>query len=117
MMIVKFDGETLYQAKDIISNTKEVPVIIKDDVEGDIHLTIILIEDGGDCFTKYVVENSHKAEVRIFNAPKLQFVRLLEPIKIGTYKHSSFIKMEYVLEPCGADKTRIIKVIFSLSKD
>lgn len=118
-MIVTFNGETPYRAKDIISKSKDLYVVVKDDVEGDIHLTIKLkeISDTRESFTKYVVENSHKAEIRIFNASPVQFVRTTEPIKLGTYKNKYTLKFDYLLEPSGADSQRVIQLNFFITKD
>lgn len=117
-MIIHFTGESPFQAKDIISYTKIVNAIIKDEVEGDINLSIRLLQDANtyESFTKYVVENSHKAEIRIFNASNTQYVRTTVPILLGTYKRSYKLYLEYLLEPADAGNQRVIKLVFSISK-
>lgn len=118
-MIVMFNGETPYKAKDIISKTKDLYVVVKDEVEGDIHLTIKLkdVPDTRESFTKYVVENSHKAEIRIFNASPVLYVRTTDPIKLGTYKNQYTLKLDFLLEPSGADSQRVIQLNFFITKD
>lgn len=118
-MIVTFNGETPYKAKDIISQTKDLYVVIKDEVEGDIHLSIKLknAADTHESFTKYVVENSHRAEIRIFNASPVQYVRTTDPIKLGTYKNRYILKLDFLLEPSGADSQRVIQLNFFITKD
>lgn len=116
-MIVVFNEESSFQAKDIISQTKGINVVIKDNIEGDINLSVnLFVVNNQESFTKYVVENAHKAEVRIFNAPSHQFVRTVEPIILGTYKNTYVLKMEYLLEPMGSNNQRVIKLTFTISK-
>lgn len=74
-----------------ISFSKGIYYSIKDDVEGDIDINVVLSTDSTDekSFTRYKILNAHKALVQICNAPSDKYVRTKDKMLLGSYKKST----------------------------
>lgn len=74
-----------------ISFSKGIYYSIKDDVEGDIDINVVLTTDSTEekSFTRYKVLSAHKALIQICNAHSDKYVRTKEKILLGSYKKST----------------------------
>ena len=90
----------------ILSETKAIskdsPAVfyVKDNIEGDMTFSFILVdkpEDEGRSYTRYDVIDSHTGEFRISNVPSNRGVSLSQQMKVGTYQNDKKLYMSFTI--------------------
>lgn len=103
-----------YSIQEKISHSNPVHIEIIDRLEGDMNLTIMLINDpnskGG---TRFHAIDSFNAEIHIINRDTSKYIRPEIPILLGSYKRKNDLYLEYVLEPQMSDGQSLIRVKFT----
>lgn len=106
-------GTIIFANKFVITPTASVPCLIKDEVEGDMTISIKLKEDekDKDSYTLYKVIANDKADVIIANTSKDKSTEVSKPILVGTYKHKS-LYLYFKVSPLLAGNLHEIDVKF-----
>lgn len=110
--------QTLSYYERTISLAQNAAVEIIDPVEGNIHLSLEMIESGDaeSNSVRYEVQNLNQAKIIIMNAQKDKHLSIGKPIIIGTYGGKYKLIAQLKLTPEDSKGSRKIRVVFFISE-
>lgn len=110
--------QTLSYFEKIISPRHSASLEIVDPVEGNIYLSLELVDeiDGEHDYARYDVIDAHHAKISIVNAQKDKYLAIREPIHIGTFGGIYNLTAQMKLTPESADGSRMVRIVFFIAR-
>lgn len=97
--------------------TSDEIVLVDNLGEGNMYFTFCLkyISNGNEGNTHFNIIDEHHADIIIETRPNA-VTKLNSPYKLGTYEKNKDLLINFVVQPCDADKTHSVTITFYTTK-